>query len=120
FTSGNAGFPQVCEGGVGNKDFNRPTLLEDDRLKSLAEKYSKTPAQILLRYLVQRGIAVIPKSSHPERIQQNIDIFNFTLMDEDMKELKSTASGVRYTPFDFWKASKNTPNIHFMRPSKVF
>ncbi|GIY76875.1 hypothetical protein CDAR_513222 [Caerostris darwini] len=110
---GTPDFPKFVREVLGIKDFNRPTLLEDDRLKSLAEKYSKTPAQILLRYLVQRGIAVISKSSHPERIQQNIDIFNFTLMDDDMKELKSIASGVRYIPFDFWKGFKEHPEYPF-------
>ncbi|GIY76879.1 aldo-keto reductase family 1 member A1-A [Caerostris darwini] len=110
---GSPDFPEFVRVVLGMKDYNRPTLLENDRLKFLAEKYNKTPAQILLRYLVQRGIAVIPKSSHPERIQQNINIFNFTLMEEDVNQLKSMASGVRYITYDFWKGFKEHPEYPF-------
>ena len=47
-------------------------------------KYNKTAAQVALRYLTQRGIVAIPKSSHKERMAQNIDIFDFSLSVEDM------------------------------------
>lgn len=59
-------------------------LLDDPILKTLAEKYHKSPAQIVLRWHIQHKFVVIPKSVTPERIQQNIDIFDFELSDEDM------------------------------------
>ena len=56
---------------------------------SLAEKYGKTPAQILLRRTVQDGVAVIPKSSHPERIAENLGILDFVLTAEEMTALQT-------------------------------
>ncbi|XP_047003041.1 aldo-keto reductase family 1 member A1-like [Schistocerca americana] len=59
----------------------------------LAEKYNKTPAQVLLRHIIQRDIAVIPKSANPQRIKQNIDIFDFELSNEEMEELNALDKG---------------------------
>ena len=50
-------------------------------------KYNKTAAQVALRWLTQRGVVAIPKSSHKERMAQNFDIFNFTLSDGDMAQI---------------------------------
>jgi diketogulonate reductase-like aldo/keto reductase len=54
---------------------------------AIAERVGKTPAQVLLRWCIQHGIPVIPKSTHRERIAENADIFSFTLPDEDMYAL---------------------------------
>lgn len=56
-----------------------PKPLEDAVVKKLAEKYKKTPAQILLRYLIQREIAVIPKSTNEARIKENFDVSHLIL-----------------------------------------
>lgn len=56
-------------------------------LTAIGEKYGKTAAQVALRWNIQRGVVVIPKSVHKERMEQNIDIWNFTLSDEDMHEI---------------------------------
>ena len=62
-------------------------LLEDPTVLKVAERRSKTPAQIILRYLVQLGMVVIPKSSKRDRIVENFSIFDFVLDPEDMAAL---------------------------------
>lgn len=62
----------------------RGAYLDNDVMCVLGTKYGRTPAQIGLRWAVQKGISVIPKSSHPDRIQSNSQIFNFTIEQEDM------------------------------------
>lgn len=56
---------------------------------AIAEKYGKTPAQVLIRFQIQLGNAVIPKSVSKERIIKNIDVFNFELTDDEVKDLQS-------------------------------
>ncbi len=67
--------------GQANEMFAEPAV------KALAAKYGKTSAQILLRFLVQSDVIVIPKSVHVERIRENIDIFDFALTDAEVAEL---------------------------------
>ena len=69
--------------GKANEMFAEPAVVE------LAAKYGKTPAQVLLRRTVQDDVAVIPKSVHTERIQENIDMFDFELTDAEMSALRS-------------------------------
>ena len=61
--------------------------LADARVREIAERVGRTPAQVLLRWCVQRELVVIPKSTHRERIEENAAIFDFTLADADMAEL---------------------------------
>lgn len=61
-----------------------PQLLEDKNLRQIAAKYNKTPAQIVLKYQVQRENITIPKSVTKSRIQENLNIFDFTLSAEDV------------------------------------
>lgn len=61
--------------------FNNPVL------KEIAEKYSKTTAQVMLRWQLQRGIVSLSKSANPERVRQNFDIFDFELSGEDMDKI---------------------------------
>ena len=61
--------------------------LRDERLARIAERSGRTPAQVLLRWAVQRGIPVIPKSTRRERIVENAQIFDFALSDADMEAL---------------------------------
>lgn len=63
------------------------TLLKEDVLMNLSEKYHKTPAQIVIRWHIQRGVIVFPKSSHQERIQSNFDVFDFELTEEEMNQI---------------------------------
>ena len=69
--------------GRANEMFSEPAV------KELAEKYGKMPAQVLLRFLVQSDVAVIPKSVHTERIRENIDIFDFELTEDEMLSLQA-------------------------------
>lgn len=64
-----------------------PDLQSNPVLASLAEKYGKTPQQVALRYLVQRDIIAIPKSTHVERMKQNLDVFDFALTPEEMESI---------------------------------
>ena len=61
--------------------------LSDERVRQIAEVVGRTPAQVLLRWCVQRDLVVIPKSTHRDRIEENAQIFDFTLSDEDMAAL---------------------------------
>ena len=62
-------------------------IVKSELLASIGAKYNKTAAQVALRWLTQRGIVAIPKSSHKERMTQNIDIFDFSLSDDDMAQI---------------------------------
>jgi diketogulonate reductase-like aldo/keto reductase len=62
-------------------------IVKSELLATIGAKYNKTAAQVALRWLTQRGIVAIPKSSHKERMVQNIDIFDFTLTDDDMAQI---------------------------------
>lgn len=63
---------------------DEPSLLEDPKVVDIAKKYNKTAAQVLLKFGVQRGIVVIPKSVNPARIEQNWDILDFEMSQEDV------------------------------------
>lgn len=63
-------------------------MFSEDTVKELAAKYGKTPAQVLLRFLIQSDVAVIPKSVHEERIKENFDIFDFELTADEVDTLK--------------------------------
>ncbi len=62
----------------------RGGLFKNETLKAIGEKYDKTTAQVMLRWNIQRGVIVLPKSTHKERMIQNLDVFDFALSDEDM------------------------------------
>lgn len=64
-------------------------LFEDEVIQTLAKKHEKTPAQIILRWHLQEGAIVIPKSETPSRIEENFNVFDFKLTDEDMQEIES-------------------------------
>ena len=77
-------------------------------LKEIAEKYHKSIGQVMLRWNIQRGVVVIPKSTHIERIKENIDIFDFALTEEDMQKITALDQGyvgtaVKHFDIDFVK-----------------
>ena len=71
-------------------------LIEEPVFTKLAEKYGKTNAQIILRWHIQEGIIVFPKSSNPVHIKENIGIFDFELTEEEMNEIRQLDKGFRY------------------------
>lgn len=62
-------------------------IVQSELLAAIGQKYNKSAAQVALRWLIQRGIVAIPKSSHIERMQQNFDIFDFELTRDDMLQI---------------------------------
>lgn len=70
---------------------------ENEILKKIAEDHNKTIGQVILRWNVQRGVIVIPKSTHLNRIQENIDIWDFTLTEEEMKHISTLDQGYQGT-----------------------
>lgn len=75
-------------GGRGND-----SIMTEPLIQGLAEKYGKSPAQVLLRWHIQQGHVVIPGSKTPSHIAQNIDLFDFALTDEDMAQIDSLDKG---------------------------
>ncbi|WP_181773301.1 aldo/keto reductase [Amycolatopsis pittospori] len=73
-------------------------LLGEDAVKALAAKHGRTPAQVVLRWHLQLGNIVIPKSVTPSRIKENLDVFGFTLSDEDVASLSGLERGLRTGP----------------------
>ena len=73
-------------------------------IQRIAQAHGKSPAQICLRWSVQRGTAVIPKSTSPEHIAQNADIFSFELSEGNMADLTKLDRRLRYVdPYEWWK-----------------
>lgn len=73
-----------------------PLLFDHDTVKSIAKKHNKTPAQVLLRWSTQRGVAVIPKSNNQSRLAQNLDVCSFDLSDQDLKDISALNTGLRF------------------------
>ncbi|AJG41627.1 2,5-diketo-D-gluconic acid reductase [Thermotoga sp. RQ7] len=71
----------------------RNNIFENEVLKSIAEKYNKTVAQVILRWQIQRGIVTIPKTVRKERMIENISVFDFELTQEDMEKISSLDTG---------------------------
>ncbi|XP_011312425.1 1,5-anhydro-D-fructose reductase [Fopius arisanus] len=90
-------------------------ILENSTILRISEKHQKTPAQIALRFIIQRGIAAIPKSTNKDRMKKNISIFSFELDKSDMEELRAldqSPSG-RVCDFSFMKGIRNHPEFPF-------
>lgn len=77
-----------------------PLLLDDPKIIALAKKYNKTPAQIVLRYQVQRGNITIPKSVTKSRIEENFKIFDFELSADDMSVIDTFDVNGRICPYE--------------------
>jgi diketogulonate reductase-like aldo/keto reductase len=77
---------------------NRASVLDDEVIGRIASEHGKTPAQVMLRWHLQQGRSVIPKSTNAERIAQNIAVFDFALDDEEIASINALDRGVRGGP----------------------
>ena len=68
---------------------NRNEMFQESAVMTLAEKYHKTASQILLRFLIQKNVIVIPRSSKPKHIKENFEVFDFALTDHEMEQLSA-------------------------------
>lgn len=88
--------------------------ISDAKVLEIAKRYGKSPAQILLRYSIQNGAMVIPKSTTKSRIEENINVFDFELSDSDMQTMHTLDNNHRIVFFESDKRSKYYPfNIEF-------
>ncbi|KAK7896374.1 hypothetical protein WMY93_021699 [Mugilogobius chulae] len=85
------------------------TLLDEPIVKAIAKKHNKSPAQVLIRFHVERNVVVIPKSVTPSRIKENFQIFDFKLSDEDMKGLLSLNKNQRMFELEWAQKHKDFP-----------
>ena len=76
-------------------------IKNDRTLTRIAERYGKSAAQVCLRWLVQQNVCAIPRTSRIERLSENIDIFDFSLGDDDMAAIAGLANARRLTDYGF-------------------
>jgi 2,5-diketo-D-gluconate reductase A len=76
----------------------RRSVMQDDTIADIARTHAKSPAQVMLRWGVQEGRSVIPKSTNPIRIAENFDVFDFELTGEDLARIDALDTGVRSGP----------------------
>lgn len=81
------GTKMMAWGPLGGEGFT--DIVNNDLLTDIGRNYGKSAAQVALRWLIQRGVVAIPKSTHLDRMRQNIDIFDFSLTDEEMMKIKA-------------------------------
>jgi len=100
------GAPSYVPLGMATQD---ESVLADSVVQKIAARYNKTPAQIVLRWGVQRGTAVIPKTSQVERLRENLDLFEFELTDEEMQDIASLDRNRRFNdPGEFCEQAFGT------------
>ena len=80
----------------------RNNLFTNETLVSIGKKYNKSSAQVMLRWLIQRGVIIACKSTHIERMQENINVFDFELTEEDMNSIKTldTSNSLFFSHYD--------------------
>ncbi|SEP72346.1 aldo/keto reductase [Microlunatus flavus] len=77
---------------------DRQNVMQDPTIRSIAEQHAKSPAQVMLRWGLQQGRSVIPKSTNPGRIAENLDVFDFTLDDDEMARIDALDADRRTGP----------------------
>ena len=75
----------------------RNSIIKNKTLVTIGEKYGKTSAQVALKFLIQNGVIIIPKTTHKERMIENINLFDFTLSDDDLHAIRLLDTGRNVT-----------------------
>ncbi|XP_056633881.1 aldo-keto reductase family 1 member B7-like [Diorhabda sublineata] len=117
---GNPGYNKFLRS-IGKDGKQLPNGFKNDIIKGIAEKCKKTPGQVMLRYLIQRNIVPIPKSTNPRRIKENIEVFDFELDSDDLKKLEGLDLGEegRILDFNFFsKQIRESPEFPFPEKRK--
>ncbi|MFG0261329.1 MAG: aldo/keto reductase [Novipirellula sp. JB048] len=84
-------------------------VIEQAEIKAIASRHGRTPAQVVLRWGIQRGTAIVPKTSRPERLKENIALFDFQLTDQEMQTINAMDRHRRFNdPGNFCEAAFNT------------
>jgi len=98
------GVPLTAYSPLARPEPGKPGLLDVQQIKTIAERHKKSPAQVVLRWQVQRGVIVIPKSVTPARIKENSQVFDFKLTEDEMAEMGSLQiDNGRIFDNDAWK-----------------
>ncbi|GAU95515.1 hypothetical protein RvY_07119-2 [Ramazzottius varieornatus] len=90
-----------------------PVLLEDPVVKKVGDKHKKSPAQVLLRWLIQRNICVLPKSVNKVRLKENFDVLDFALDEADVEEMNTL--GTKNLRYFLYEPSEDSPDYPFPR-----
>ncbi|XP_056630438.1 dihydrodiol dehydrogenase 3-like isoform X1 [Diorhabda sublineata] len=96
---GSPGLPKFFKN-VGYKNTTVPNILADPEIARMSKKHNKTPAQVILRFIIQLDLVAIPKSTNAKRIKENIEIFDFELDNQDMKDMEKLEKGIKTKVID--------------------
>jgi diketogulonate reductase-like aldo/keto reductase len=89
-------------GGIDRSTTNGPRLFSDETIKELSAKYGKSPSQILINWALSRNTIPIPKSVTPERITENIQVYDFELSGEDIVKINKLNKNIRFIDSSNW------------------
>ncbi|XP_062123835.1 aldo-keto reductase family 1 member B1-like [Drosophila sulfurigaster albostrigata] len=90
-----------------------PNLFDIPEVKEIAAAHGKTPAQVLLRWIVDNGIVIIPKSTNPERLKQNLNVFDFKLTSEEVAKLSTLDQNFRVCDWSLLPGVQRHPEYKF-------
>ncbi|XP_075148228.1 aldo-keto reductase family 1 member A1-like [Haematobia irritans] len=90
-----------------------PDLMEIPEVKEIAKAHGKTPAQVLLRWIIDSGLSAIPKSTNAERLKQNLNIFDFKLSPVEIERMNALDANIRVCDFKFFPGVEKHPEFPF-------
>ncbi|XP_034489096.1 aldo-keto reductase family 4 member C10 [Drosophila innubila] len=90
-----------------------PDLMDIPEVKEMAASHGKTPAQVLLRWIIETGNVAIPKSTNPDRLKQNFNVFDFKLTEEEVAKLSALDKNIRVCDFAFFHGIERHPEFTF-------
>jgi aldehyde reductase len=100
--------PLTNPGSIFRQD-GQPCVLDESVIKEIAAKHGKTPAQVVLRWTIQYGVIVIPKSIKRHRLEENFNIWDFSLSDGDMEKIAGLENGYRFVKLERDRLAKDFP-----------